>query len=75
MGGKQTEACGRCGISSVVDVTASDTDEDGRQRRDLFGDARIEVDDDAVRTVSPAAWFEGVVSKLDEVATRLTYDR
>jgi hypothetical protein len=75
MGGKRTEACGRCGISSVVDATAVDAEEEGRPRRDLFGDARIEVDEDSVRKVSPAAWLGGVVSKIDQVATRLTYGR
>jgi hypothetical protein len=75
MGGKRTEACGRCGISSVVDVTTSDEEEEGRSRRDLFGGARIEVDDSVARRASPAAWFAGLKTRLDEVATRLTYGR
>ena len=72
MGGKETEACGRCAMSSVVDVSQNgEGDESGS--RDLFGEARIEVDERQLRAVSPGAWLGGVKTKLDEVATRLTY--
>ncbi|MFB6123792.1 MAG: hypothetical protein ABEJ78_10080 [Haloferacaceae archaeon] len=73
MDSERTEACGRCAMSSVVDVSmADDEDADGS---DPFGEARIEVDEDQLRSVSPAAWLAGVRHKLDEVATRLTYGR
>lgn len=67
--GKKTEYCGRCAMSSVVDVT-----DDGTERNP-FGDARIEVDDDQLRALSPSAWLGGVKRRLDDVATRLTYGR
>jgi len=64
--GKQTEPCGRCGMSSVVDAmegAGPDTD------------AAIEVSEADARRVSPAAWLGGVKRRLDELATRLTYGR
>lgn len=69
--GKQTEYCGRCAMSSVVDVT----DDGDETARDPFGDARIEVDDAELRALSPSAWLAGVKQRLDDVATRLTYGR
>ncbi len=53
-------------------VVSSTLDEEGRAR-DPYGDARIEVDDDEARRVSPGAWLSGVKDRLDAVATRLTY--
>ncbi|MFC7018312.1 MULTISPECIES: hypothetical protein [Haloarcula] len=67
--GKDTEACGRCSMTTVVDAT------DGGEREDPFGDRRIEVDDSAARLVSPAAWLSGLKGRVDDVATRLTYGR
>jgi hypothetical protein len=75
MGGKETEACGRCAMSSVVDVSQSTGGGDESRSRDPFGEARIEVDERQLRAVSPGAWLGGVKTKLDEVATRLTYGR
>jgi hypothetical protein len=77
MGGKKTEACGRCAMSSVVDVSRSgDGDRDDESRgRDPFGEARIEVDERQLRAVSPGAWLDGVKGRLDEFATRITYGR
>ncbi|MDS0281122.1 hypothetical protein [Haloarcula onubensis] len=63
---KQTEGCGRCGMSAVVDAAdgaGPDTDE------------AIEVADEDARRVSPAAWLGGLKRRLDEAATRLTYGR
>lgn len=70
-------------MSTVVDAaTAGDdvaTDDDaapeGEQRasQDPYGGARIEVDEDELRAVSPSAWFGGVVSRLDDWARRLAY--
>ena len=76
MGGKETEACGRCAMSSVVDVSRSGDDDESRIRsRDPFGEARIEVDERQLRAVSPGAWLGGVKNRLDEFATRITYGR
>jgi len=66
--GKQTETCGRCSMSTVVDVSEDD-------RQNPFGDERIEVSDEEARAVSPAAWLAGVKRRLDDVATRLTYGK
>jgi hypothetical protein len=69
MGGKIKEACGRCGLSSVVDVS---DDEEGAT--DPFGGPRIEVSEAELRTVMfPAVWLSRVKDRLNEVATRVTY--
>jgi hypothetical protein len=70
MGGKESEACGRCAMSSAVSVT-----DDEPTARDPFGGDRIEVSEDELRKVSPAAWLGGVKRRIDEWATRLTYGR
>ncbi len=72
MGGKETEACGRCAMSSVVSLS-QDGDDDESGSRDPFGEARIEVDERELRAVSPSAWLGGVKQWLDDTATRLTY--
>ncbi|MDS0257898.1 hypothetical protein NDI56_00585 [Haloarcula sp. S1CR25-12] len=64
--GKQTESCGRCGMTTVVDAT----DGAGPDTEDA-----IEVSEADARRVSPAAWFGGVKRRLDGLATRLTYGR
>ncbi len=65
----RTEACGRCAMSTVVDAVDSDED------RDPFGDARIEVDEAAIRRVSPAGVLADVKGWLDDAVHRLTYGR
>jgi hypothetical protein len=73
MGGKETEACGRCGMSTVVSVASETGSDDGE--RDPYADARIELDEKQLRAVSPAAWLGRVKRRLDDYATRLTYGR
>ena len=71
MTGKQSEACGRCSMTSVVDVT-----DGGDGGRDPFGDERIEVAEEEMRVAAAPAVVAGRVKrKLDDVATRLTYGR
>ncbi|MFB6250299.1 MAG: hypothetical protein ABEI27_01200 [Halobellus sp.] len=53
-------------MSTVVEAT----DVDGE---DPFEGERIEVDDDALRQVSPGAWLGGLASRLDDVATSFIY--
>jgi len=66
----RTEACGRCAMSTVVDAV-----DDGERDRDPFGDARIEVDEAAVRRVSPAGVLADAKDWLNDVVHRLTYGR
>ncbi|MFB6090041.1 MAG: hypothetical protein ABEJ97_03195 [Halobellus sp.] len=63
-----TESCGRCAMSTVVDTT--DPDVEGP-----FEGDRIEVDEDSLRRASPSAWLSGVVSRLDEAATDFIHGR
>ena len=73
MGGKRTESCGRCAMSSVVDASRSGDDADADA--DPFGRARIELADAELRVASPGAWLAGLRERLDAAATRLTYGR
>lgn len=75
MGGKETEACGRCGMSTVVDVASETGDGDDDHERDPFAGDRIELEERQLRAVSPGAWLGRVKRRLDEYATRLTYGR
>lgn len=65
----RTEACGRCAMSTVVDAVDDERD------RDPFGDARIEVDEAAIRRVSPAGLLADLKDWLDDTVHRLTYGR
>jgi hypothetical protein len=67
MGGKNTEACGRCSMSSVVDMT------DGR---DPYGENRIEVDERELRVVSAHQIAASrLKNKIDRLAQRAIYGR
>ncbi|MEF8818958.1 MAG: hypothetical protein V5A31_03165 [Haloferacaceae archaeon] len=70
MGGKESEACGRCAMSSAVSVSDGESSD-----RDPFGGERIEVSESELRKVSPAAWLGGLKRRVDDWATRLTYGR
>jgi hypothetical protein len=67
-----TEACGRCSMTTVVDAVNADSEEGPR---DPFGDDRIEVEESAVRRISPVAWMGKVTGRLNEAVQRLTYGR
>ncbi len=73
MDDKQTEACGRCSMTSVVSMTEEDGDRTGRNP---FDDERIEVSESEMQTANRhVVWLGRLKHKLDEVATRLTYGR
>lgn len=67
MGGKETESCGRCAMSATTGLFEDPPNP-------YEGD-RIEVDEDEMRAVSPAAWLSGAKSRLDAWATKVTYGR
>jgi hypothetical protein len=75
MGGKEREACGRCAMTSVTGLTMADERQADAADRDPFGEARIEVADEEMRRVSPSAWLEGIVGRINDAATHLTYGR
>lgn len=73
MGGKKTESCGRCAMSTVVDAVESDDGENAD--RDPFGDEAIEIDEEALRRVSPAAWAGRVAVRIDAAVSRFVHRR
>lgn len=71
MGGNSKEACGRCGMTGVVEMT-----DDGTGDRDPFEGGHIEVSADELRTVLfPIVWLSRVKRRVDDLAMRLTYGR
>jgi hypothetical protein len=66
---KETEACGRCSMTVVVDAV------DESEERDPFGDERIEVDRESMERASPEAWLSRVSSRVDDAVTRLVWGR
>lgn len=68
MAEKKTESCGRCAMSTVVDATATDEESASDARGPMEG-GRIELSESELRATSPAAWFSGVVSRIDDAAT------
>ena len=72
MSDKQTEACGRCSMSTVVDAVA---DDETREDRDPTNGNRIEVSEATLSRVAPGAWLGRVTTRLNELARQLTYDR
>ncbi len=61
-------------MSSVVDVVESEDDAENADRNP-FGDDAIEINDETLRRVSPAAWAGRVSSRIDAAAQRLIYGR
>jgi hypothetical protein len=69
---KDTEACGRCSMTVVVDAVDG---ESGEQERDPFGEQRIEVDQQEMERVSPAAWMGRVSSRVNAAVSRFVWGR
>ncbi|MWV39865.1 hypothetical protein [Natrialba sp. INN-245] len=68
----EKEACGRCSMSTVVDMAT----EDGHRSRDPLEGDRIELEEDELRRASPHVVLLGrVKSYLDAFARRLTYGK
>ncbi|SFH75014.1 hypothetical protein SAMN04488066_12410 [Halorubrum aquaticum] len=74
-GPKRTEACGRCSMSTVVDVVNDGESPEERAERDPFAGDRIEVDESAIRRVSPAGFLGDLKSRIDDVARRIAYEK
>ncbi|SDJ43891.1 hypothetical protein [Natronorubrum texcoconense] len=72
---KNREACGRCSMSVATEVANADRSAEERADRDPYGEHRIEVDEDQLRTFSPGAWLSGVSSRLDDAAQRVIWGR
>ena len=69
MAQKESEACGRCSMTTAIDAGT-----DGEH--DAFGDERIEVPEGEMRkAAAPLVAAGRVKHKLNELATRLTYGR
>lgn len=73
MGGKRTEACGRCSVSTVVDAAGSGDGEDDDARNPFEG-ARIEIQEAELRrVVGHEVLVRRVKDRLDDLASRFIY--
>lgn len=69
---ERAESCGRCSMTSVIDLT----DEADRSERDPFGGERIKLSEAELRQASGHVLFFGRIKRrIDEIATSLTYGR
>lgn len=75
MGGKHTEACGRCSVSTVMEATWSDGEGDREASgANPFDGERIELEEDQVRSVvRHEVLVRRVKGRLDDLATRLIF--
>lgn len=72
MGDDDAESCGRCSMTSVVEMTQTD----GADGPNPFDGPRIELEDAELRRASPHVVALGRLKRrLNEIATRLTYGR
>lgn len=72
---KERESCGRCGVSVAVEATDADRGDEERAGRDPYGEARIEVDEDELRRLSPGAWLSGVAERIGAFGDRFAWGR
>lgn len=68
---KDTEACGRCSMTVVVDAV----DDEAQGREDPFGDERIEVEERQLERASPEAWFGRISARVNRVVSRFAWGR
>jgi hypothetical protein len=67
MSERKTEACGRCSMTTAVDVA-------GGEPRDVLGEGRIELEDRELRRASPhVVALSGLKARLDTLGSRLIY--
>ena len=71
----RTEACGRCSMSTVVGAVSGDQSAEERADRDPFGGERIEVDESAIRRVSPAGFLSDLKDRIDDAGRRIAYGK
>lgn len=62
-------------MSTVVGAVSGEQTDDERAERDPFGGDRIEVDESAIRRVSPAGFLSDLKDRIDAAAQRLTYGK
>lgn len=69
MDSNRTEACGRCSMTSVVDLAGGEG-----ERRDPFGGERIEVSESEMRIAAAPAVVAGRLKrKIDGFVANLIY--
>jgi hypothetical protein len=71
----ESEACGRCSMSTVVGAVAGDQTPEERAARDPFAGERIEVEESSIRRVSPAGLLGDLKDRVNELGRRLSYGK
>ncbi|GAB3707767.1 hypothetical protein GCM10028858_27180 [Halorubrum pallidum] len=62
-------------MSTVVGAVSGDQSDEERAERDPFGGDRIEVDESAVRRVSPAGLLSDLKDRIDALGRRFAYGK
>ncbi|ADD04436.1 uncharacterized protein Nmag_0852 [Natrialba magadii ATCC 43099] len=70
---RKREACGRCSMSVAVEAAQSEQSDRDRADRDPYGEARIEVEESALRRLSPDGWLSGLSTRVSERVRQLTW--
>jgi len=71
---ERSEACGRCSMTSVVNITADGKTAEELAARDPLGGPRIEIPEDELRRVSrPQVALGRLKDRLNALATEFVY--
>ena len=74
MGGKKTESCGRCSVTTVLDATEQEGESNSAGGKNPFDGERIEVDESTMRKTVPHEFaVSRVKDRLDGVVSQLTW--
>jgi hypothetical protein len=74
MGGKQTEACGRCSVTTVIDAKEAVDGESEQGGQNPFDGERIELEErELTSVVRHEVAMAKLKDRLDRVANRLIY--
>lgn len=69
------EACGRCSMTTAVDIANAESDADERSACDPYAGDRIEVDAGTLRRVSPGVWLSALSSRLEAAVDSFIWGR
>ena len=74
---KDTDACGRCSMTVVVDAVNEEPEEPAEsvESRDPFAGERIEVEESSIRRVSPGGFLSDLKDRINALGRRLAYGK
>lgn len=74
MGGKKTESCGRCSVTTVIDATEREEGDETSGGKNPFDGERIEIEESTMRSAVPhEVAVRRVKNRLDGFVSNLTW--